>query len=144
MREVSPVVTNLPKPCPGARRLDGEWEGCGKLGPKSRCDKHAAMADARRGTPSARGYDARHRRDSKLTIFRPDGSRRPCELRLKGCTYWADTADHVVARVDGRRVSEEEGGRLLIPACRHCNSSRKDHPLAVAVEPEEEPWTPDP
>lgn len=79
-------------------------------------------------------------------MYYPDGSRRPCSLRLPGCTGLAETADHVVPRVDGERVPESQGGRLLIPACRHCNSSRGDRELLDLPGEREivEPWTPDP
>lgn len=114
------------------------------------------MHAAGRPSPSRRGYDRQYRRDREVTLA-PDARGRPrvCSLRLEGCTYWADTADHVIP-VDGGRSEAGKRGPLR-PACKSCNSKRGKRTLpqdaadALAApapppvaEDDDEPWWPDP
>lgn len=99
---------------------------CGKPidKPASRCPEHEAINEAvRRPSPSKRGYDREYQRD-RAEVLKPDDRGLPpaCELRLPGCTYWADTADHV----DPVSLGGARGP--LVPACKHCNSTRGNRP----------------
>ena len=59
-------------------------------------------------TRKASRYDSAYRRERADML-----KHRPlCEMRLEGCTMWADTAQHI----DGAGRS-----RRIIPACAHCN-----------------------
>jgi hypothetical protein len=85
------------------------------------------MNAAARPTPKEKGYDKEYLAE-RARILAPDprtGEPPRCELRLPGCTIWATTADHVFERVDGERLPDRLGGRLLRPACAHCNSARR-------------------
>ncbi len=90
--------------------LKRECAGCGRPTTGSRC----ARCEAERRQPYT---DPEYRRQAK-TLYG-----RPCELQLPGCTGIADTADHVVP------ISRGRGRGPLVPACRHCNSSRQDRAL---------------
>lgn len=154
-------MSTLPRPCLGFRDPD-TWVlvTCGKpVVDGSRCPEHEAMQDARRRpSPSKRGYDREYRED-RAEMLKPDeeGRRRRCSLRLEGCTYWADTADHVIP-VDGGRNKMAFRGPLR-PACKHCNSKRGKRAVGPAslrpavdepprdreIEQDDEaPWMPDP
>lgn len=103
-------MSRLPRPC----------LTCGRLIPAgSRCRNCAAGVDALRGTSSQRGYGSAWRRTSARIIKRDGGL---CQLRLPGCTYFADTTDHIVARVHGGTDHESN----LQAACRSCNSGKRD------------------
>ena len=47
-----------------------------------------------------------------------------CQIRLKGCTTTATTADHIVPLVDGGSRLDPDNCRA---ACLHCNSSLGAH-----------------
>lgn len=122
-------MTRLQRPCLGVRLQDNTWEGCGELldPGKSRCPRHERAEAARKPSAEAKGYDRGYRAD-RARVLEPDartGLPPLCELRLPGCTHYATTADHVFERVDGERLPDELGGRLLRPACAHCNSARR-------------------
>ncbi len=93
-----PQVTRLQKPCIGFYdKTTHRRVPCGKLCARSRCDEHERMYQATRRPPAReRGYDAQYRKDRK-DLLAPDpqtGERVLCQLRLDGCTVYADTADH--------------------------------------------------
>lgn len=152
-------LSSLPRPCLGAKNpATGAFEQCGKpVTGASRCDEHEANFQAtRRPSPTDRGYDKTYRED-RAELLKPDaqGRRRVCSLKLPGCTYWADTADHVLPVDSGRNKMAFRGP--LRPACAHCNSSRGKRNVGpaslrpVVDEPPrdreveaDEPWTPDP
>lgn len=136
-------MTRLPRPCLGAwNPVTHSKEPCGvaveaRPGEKvARCDKHRAMHEADRGSPAQRGFDSRYRRDrAKLGL---ETGRVRCELRLAGCTFWADTADHVTPRSRGGLRSP------LRPACRHCNSARGNRDVDAPAADADDGWFPPP
>lgn len=156
-------MSRLKRPCLGAfNAVLQKHEDCGEPTLGSRCVRHQAMYEAtRRPSPSRRGYDKPYKARREQTLA-PDELGRPrvCSLRLPGCTYWADTADHVIPVDSGRSEAGKRGP--LRPACKSCNSARGKreagsppaatpppppaHDLEVSPDPkisdEDEPWDP--
>jgi len=107
-------VSRLKRPCLGGiNPATNRKEGCGIPTNGSRCPKHAAWA---KPSPSVRGYDKQYRREREELL----AGAPLCQLRLPGCTIYADTADHVTPLAAG-------GSRRgpLQPACKHCNSKKQ-------------------
>ena len=106
-------VTSVKRPCltcsrayapgPGARR--GRCPGCEKANQRQR--------DARRGTPSQRGYNWTYQKHRKLIL----AGGPPCAW---GCGRPATTADHLVPLARGGSNDIEN----LMPSCLPCNRSR--------------------
>lgn len=78
---------------------------------------------------SQRPRDQARNRDSQRAAYRdplylayPIAGRR-CALQLEGiCTYWATTRDHIVPLEQGGSNDHSN----LQPACRECNSAKRD------------------
>lgn len=52
-------------------------------------------------------------------------SERPlCEMKLPGCTIYAEGIQHIRGRI-GKRLTDKEN---KIPACNHCNRRAETHP----------------
>lgn len=136
-------MTRLARPCLGAwNPATNSKEACGvptqaRPGEKTaRCDKHRAMHEANRGSPTKRGFDSQYKRDREALGL--ETGRVRCELRLPGCTFWADTADHVTPRSRGGVRSP------LRPACGHCNSSRGARDVEPGPREDDDGWFPPP
>ncbi|MDX9861280.1 MAG: HNH endonuclease [Rhodospirillales bacterium] len=95
---------------------------------------------AKNGRSGKRASDSRRaykgvcvRKDLRLAIYLRDSFRCVyCCADLHGAHPTDITLDHVVAESDGG--SNEPNN--LVTACRHCNSSRQDKPLARFAGPE--------
>lgn len=95
---------------------------------------------AKNGRSGKRAADSRRaykgvcvRKDLRLAIYLRDSFRCVyCCCDLHGAHPTDITLDHVVAESDGG--SNEPSN--LVTACRHCNSSRQDKPLARFCGPE--------
>lgn len=95
--------------------------GCPTLVPKgtSRCEAHRRKAEARRGSPSQRGYGHRHR-----TVFREGVlARNPiCVLCMRRpateADHWPRSRDELIA--DGLDPDDPQHGRGL---CHPCHST---------------------
>lgn len=85
---------------PWAPKRSCLWPGCRLRQAAAYCADHAAVNSRNhQGLPrQARGLGAEFARAKRLVIER-DGSR--CQLRLRGCTVVATTADHIVPRSRG-------------------------------------------
>lgn len=136
-------MTRLPRPCLGAKNPEtGRHEDCGQpvagQGPDktARCERHQRMHEqARRPSPSARGYDRGYRKERE-EILAPDEDGNPprCQLRLTVCTLVATTLHHVVPVDAGRNVAAARAG-LKVPACGPCNSALGKRTLEEAPRP---------
>ena len=95
---------------------------------------------AKNGRSGKRAEDSRRaykgvcvRKDLRLAVYLRDSFRCVyCCADLHGAHPTDITLDHVVAESDGG--SNEPSN--LVTACRHCNSSRQDKPLARFCGPE--------
>lgn len=101
--------------CQTCGDLHGKRQRC----PQARRDTQIQQ-DARRGSPTRRGYDSAWQALVRYVLAR-DGY--TCRLRRPGCEVTATTGDHVVPLARG-------GARLdpdnVVAACRRCNSGKRD------------------
>jgi 5-methylcytosine-specific restriction enzyme A len=89
---------------------------------RRRCEactrEHQRRRDARRGTPTQRGYGPEYQANRRRVLA--DGP-HPCAWR---CGRVATTVDHVIALANGGTNLIEN----LIPCCAPCNASRGSRP----------------
>jgi 5-methylcytosine-specific restriction protein A len=77
------------------------------------CPEHAREYEARRGSPSSRGYDARHRA-WRLAVLADHPVCQDPDRRHPDHQEPATTADHIVALVEWERDAEAAALRLLL------------------------------
>lgn len=127
---MSPVVRPLPRPC--------KHRDCPNLvrGKSSYCPVHASEDTYNRPSTTERGYGWKWRQISQRIIRRDGGV---CQIGLPGCTGVADTADHIVPKVQGG--SDDDAN--LRAACRHCNGRRTGGLRSGSPATQVEPKPPD-
>lgn len=85
---------------------------CGTPSTSTRCTRCTRQRERRRGSSTARGYTSQWQRTARQHYG------QPCHW----CGRPADTADHLVPKAKGGTDDEAN----IVPACRSCNSSRRD------------------
>ena len=100
---------------------------CGIATKATRCPACTSERNIARGSSTKRGYTSRWRRISAAQRRRVPY----CELRLPGCTFLADAADHIVPL--------EQGGKSTAgnarSACTACNNRRRHTEKAMPAVP---------
>ena len=83
--------------------------------PGEKCPNGCGSVDSRKAEHTKLVYGSPEYRKARGELM---ANARFCELRLEGCTWLADSADHVIP------VSEMVDHSQLRAACAHCNSKR--------------------